>query len=423
MKNSTSDLILIAIDVAKAKHDILIEFTDGRRKALVIRNNREDFDYLVNELKKIKETCLIGFEPTADYHRPIAYFLQKSGFKVCLLSSIAVARTREALNNSWDKNDSKDAQVMIHLMKNQVISVFHDPMINDINDLQELSNTHFQVSRQKTKLQHSIINHYLAIYFPEAEKFFCSSRATWFGQLLIHYPSPAIIKQMTEDEFIKQAAPLLSSKQNKGGLLSDFYKTAVSSIGVPFDAQSDTASMFRVILNQHYSLCKKRDELEDMAHKKLKNNRSYQILRSVPGIGPIIALTVLAEAGDLKRFKNVNQFLSFCGLNLCTHQSGTYRSSSAISKRGNARLRSALWIASTVAIKLRENTFREKFNRCVKTDPNNKDLKRKAYTAVTIKLARVLYFLIKNDTIYRPYFDGSILSGRTCSDRAVEAAC
>jgi hypothetical protein len=83
-------------------------------------------------------------------------------------------------------------------------------------------------------------------------------------------------------------------------------------------------------------------------------------------------------------------------------------------------LRSALWIASTVALRLRENTFRDKFNRYVKADPTNADLKRRAYTAVTAKLARVIFKLIKEQTIYRPFFE-PVLTGRTRSCRAVEA--
>ena len=41
-------------------------------------------------------------------------------------------------------------------------------------------------------------------------------------------------------------------------------------------------------------------------------------------IGPIIAMTILAEAGDLRRFRHHRQFLKFCGLDLATHQSGQF---------------------------------------------------------------------------------------------------
>jgi transposase len=38
----------------------------------------------------------------------------------------------------------------------------------------------------------------------------------------------------------------------------------------------------------------------------------------MPGIDPILALTILAEAGDLSRFNHHRQFLKFCGLDLST---------------------------------------------------------------------------------------------------------
>ncbi|MCB9085216.1 MAG: IS110 family transposase [Bdellovibrionaceae bacterium] len=420
-QQSNQDLkVLVAIDIAKYKHDILIETPEGRRLRLTVRNCREDFDDLADRLRGFSLPCTIGFEPTADYHRAIAYYLQTSGFDVRLISSLAVARTREALHSTWDKNDPKDAQVMIHLLRNHISTVFHDPVLRGNNDLQELSNSHFQISLRKTRLQHSILNHYLPIYFPEAEKFFGSSRAGWFGRLLSVYPTPAAVTAIERSTFVDSARALLSSKQGKGEILADFYECARSSIGVPVSLESNVVQMFRMMLEEHLRLCKKRDELEKIAHKKLKDNRDYQILRSVPGIGPIIALTILAEAGDLRRFHHEKQFLKFCGLDLSTQQSGLFRGRSSISKRGNARLRSALWIAATVALRLRENTFRDKFNRYVKADPTNSDLKRRAYTAVTAKLARVIFKLIKEQTIYRPFYE-PVLTGKTRSQRAVEA--
>ena len=43
---------------------------------------------------------LVGFEATGDYHRPLAYFLRRQGFELRLISTVALARTREAMHNS-----------------------------------------------------------------------------------------------------------------------------------------------------------------------------------------------------------------------------------------------------------------------------------------------------------------------------------
>ena len=82
-------------------------------------------------------------------------------------------------------------------------------------------------------------------------------------------------------------------------------------------------------------------------------------LPTLPGVGPILALTILAEAGDLRRFAHHRQFLKYCGFDLSSQQSGQFQGKRKISKRGNRRLRYAFWMASTIAIRMRENSFRE----------------------------------------------------------------
>lgn len=102
--------VLVAIDIAKARHDVLVELPGGRRRKMVVRNQLSEFRQLAKYLRSLGTECLIALEPTADYHRCLAYFLGSQGFELRLASSLAVSRTREALHNSWDKNDPKDAR-------------------------------------------------------------------------------------------------------------------------------------------------------------------------------------------------------------------------------------------------------------------------------------------------------------------------
>jgi len=72
--------------------------------------------------------------------------------------------------------------------------------------------------------------------------------------------------------------------------------------------------MFRLVLGEGRSLIAQRNQIEDRAVALLKDLPDYQLLPSIPGIGPINALTILAEAGDLRRFGHHRQFLKFCGM-------------------------------------------------------------------------------------------------------------
>ena len=92
---------------------------------------------------------VVGFEATGNYHRTLAHRLLTAGFELRLISSVALARTREALHNGWDKNDPKDAQVILHMLRIGATQRYVDPLAAGINDLQELSKTHEAISRDE----------------------------------------------------------------------------------------------------------------------------------------------------------------------------------------------------------------------------------------------------------------------------------
>ena len=135
--------VLVAIDIAKARHEVLIAVPDKkRRRRLAVLNQLTDFNRLIAALKEYGRPVRAAFEATGNYHRALAYHLVTAGFEVKLVSSVALARTREALNNSWDKNDPKDAQVILHMMEIGNEQYYHDPLVCGTNDIQELSKTH-----------------------------------------------------------------------------------------------------------------------------------------------------------------------------------------------------------------------------------------------------------------------------------------
>jgi len=110
-------VVWVAIDVAKDRHEALIEAPDGRvERSFACRTQPRNFGPL-QSFYTVWLARSVWFEATGNYHRALAYFLHSEGFHLELISSVALARTREAMHNSWDKNDPKDAQVILHLLK------------------------------------------------------------------------------------------------------------------------------------------------------------------------------------------------------------------------------------------------------------------------------------------------------------------
>jgi transposase len=406
--------VLVAIDVAKHRNEILIEEPGRtRRRRLTVLNTRAEHDRFVETLGAYGAPVVAGFEATGNYHRPLAHRLLSAGIELRLISSLALARTREAITNGWDKNDPKDAQIILHMLRIGHVQRYCDPVAHGLVDIQELSKTHAAVSRAKTELWHRLLTHYLPLYFPEAERFRGDGRSDWFFAFLETFPTPTSITALDKNAFIAAAWDVVGRKVSKERLLADIYESARASIGLPVDERSDAVAMFRMVLAEGRSLLRQRAEIEARAVAMLGEHGDYRRLRTIPGVGPINALTILAEGGDLRRFAHHRQFLKYCGLDLSTHQSGQFRGQTKLSKFGNARLRRAFWLAGQVAIRQRDNSFRTKFERYVARDRDNPDLRRKALTAIAAKVARTAHAVVKRGVDYRPFVEGAVPGGRT----------
>lgn len=409
--HATTKPNLVAIDIARYWNYVLVEPIDGKRQRFKMANSAADFDRLIGFLSSLPGQCRIGLEPTGDYHRPIAHRLLTAGFEVVGINSVAQARYRDAMFNSWDKNDPKDAAVILEMLRRNAYQRYVDPMLAGTHDLQELAKTYYQVSRARTKAQHSLVNHGLPLYFPEMHRYWATTRNEWFVRFLLKFPTPTHVRQLSKEEFVLAAWEVVGRKVNKKAKLEEIWETAGSSAALPHKPDSLAVEMFRVTLNRYQDLNELRRNLEDRAEQVLSGNPSFEHLKTLPGIGSIIALTILAEAGDVRRFAHHRQFLKYCGFDLAKQQSGNQRGKERLSKRGNARLRLAFWLAGVGAVRMRENSFRDKYERYISADPGNADLRRKALTAVAAKMARVAYSLVKSNLPYRRFHEQALPSG------------
>ena len=118
------------------------------------------------------------------------------------------------------------------------------------------------------------------------------------------------------------------------------------------------------------------------------HNAGFFLLRSIPGIGEILALTLLYEIHDIKRFPRVQNFLSYARLVKGTHESAGKKKKAAGGKMGNVHLKWAL--SEAAALFLRGNTVGQKyFSRLEKRHG-----KGKALSILAAKLGRAVYYIL-----------------------------
>jgi len=238
-----------------------------------------------------------------------------------------------------------------------------------------------------------------------------STRAEWFVDFLEQFPTPGAVRALSREAFVDAAWALVGRKVNKRAKLEELYELAQHSIALPVVVDSPAIESFRLQLRQLRVLAELRQTLERRAHALLQERPDFQHLCSLPGVASVLAMVILAEGGNLRRFPHHRQFLKYCGLDLAKCQSGQSRGREQLSKRGNARLRMAFWMAAQRAVRMAENSFRDKYERYIKQDPGNPDVRRKALTAVTAKMARVAYAVVKRGQPYRGYHEHALPSG------------
>lgn len=129
-------------------------------------------------------------------------------------------------------------------------------------------------------------------------------------------------------------------------------------------------------------------ELHLTESAKVHDVNAFYRLRSVPGIGKILALVLLYEIHDIHRFPRVQDFVSYCRLVKCAKQSDGKHYGYSGTKIGNAHLK---WAFSEAAVLgLRKNPVAQRYVARLA----HKHGKGKALTILAHKLARAVYHML-----------------------------
>ncbi len=124
--------------------------------------------------------------------------------------------------------------------------------------------------------------------------------------------------------------------------------------------------------------------------------KQVKTLSSIPGIGNLTAIVVLAETNGFELIRNKKQLVSYAGLDVKEKLSGTsVKGKPKISKKGNRHLRKAMHLPALAAIRHNER-FKAVFARLMAKH----GIKMKAVVAIQRKLLELTYIIWKNNKLY-----------------------
>ena len=135
--------------------------------------------------------------------------------------------------------------------------------------------------------------------------------------------------------------------------------------------------------------------LEKTALKRVGLRDAFKVLLSVSGIGPILALTIMLETGDIRRFAGVGDFASYSRCVGSAHLSNGKKKGKGNTKNGNTYLGWAFMEAATFAIRY-DDTIQRYYQR--KTAKGKHMMVAKK--TVAHKLARACYHMLRTQTVF-----------------------
>jgi len=135
-------------------------------------------------------------------------------------------------------------------------------------------------------------------------------------------------------------------------------------------------------------------ELHLTRHAKVDDPVTYQLLRTVPGIGPVLALILLYEIHDIARFPEPGNFLSYARLVRCEHESAGKKKGFGGKKIGNGYLRWALGEAACLMLRCHEPAKQWLARQ------QKKGSKARALGILAAKLGRTVYHLWRKQVAF-----------------------
>lgn len=122
---------------------------------------------------------------------------------------------------------------------------------------------------------------------------------------------------------------------------------------------------------------------------------SLKLLTSIPGIGLIVAMTIISELEDIMRFKNLNKLCSYIGLVPTTNSSGENERTGGVTPRSNKPLRGVIVESAWIAIRNDPALALAYSNLCKRMKPN------KAIIRIAKKLLNRVRYVLKTQTEYQ----------------------
>ena len=388
----------IGIDVSKGKSTVAILSVEGEiiEEPFEITHDVDGLSLLEEKMKKLpKKDLKIVMEETGTYHLPVLGYLLDKDYFVTAENALKIKKYLDrGLRKA--KTDKKDAYKLAEYTCDNWFKLNkvreNDEIYNELRFLsrQYLSNITVQI---KQKINFSNL---CDLLFPGYYQLLDDNTFILGLEIFKKYFHPEIVKKKKENQFITEIDKMAKKLGHRGAgitLANKIYILAQNTVPPrpnnqysQLSASSCVDALIITIKTSNTIIT----EMDKLASKLPE----YDVISEIPGCGKKLTARVIAEIGDIRRFKNVGSIIAYAGLDAPPYQSGQFEATNRhISKRGNKYLRRTGYeIMKSIKSNVRnENELREYI---IKKENEGK-LKKVAKIAGLNKFLRMYYGIVK----------------------------
>lgn len=396
--------LFIGIDIGRQINVMTFVDESGKevRKKLKLKNSynsiikfKEEIDILVFDMNlQSYDEILIGIESTGHYWINLKYLLDKIGIKVVMVQGSSVKSMRDLIAKQKGKNDPIDSKSIAFCIKDGYYSEITNKS-KDINSIKNMCRLRSEFVKYFTAIKNKI-----HAWLDVNNQFFLNVfnfklQATGI-KILEKYPLPEEIVNMTTEEFVKEVIKDNAKISRRKIIL---YKEEVET-WKEYIVKTTNVSKYEIkeYIKNYIEIEKSIEEL-DKEIEKVTNEiygNSYKSLCEIKGMSNVTLSMLLAEFGNFKLFKNARVVQSFAGLGISGKSSGNKVGENNISRKGNRRIRQALYIITRQLI-IHNQEIKKLYCYYLSIERVNENKKIEMWIATMCKILRCIYGVIKNN--------------------------
>lgn len=334
----------VGIDVSKGKSTVAILSIEGEviEMPFDINHDVEDLEKLDTKLQKFsKEDLKIVLEQTGTYHLPILTYLLDKGY--CVIAENAL-KIKKYLDRSLRKakTDKKDSLKLAEYACDNWYKLKANFIEEEkYKELKFLSRQYFSLNSMKVQ-QKVDFSDLTDMLFPGYYQLLEECNFVVGLKIFEKFSDPEIIRKKKIETFlndVEKIAQKIGQKRAGRNLAIKVYELAKKSV-----PSCPSNSSTQLILNKRVvaliNLIETTNEIITKMNEIAKSMDEYKEVRNMKGVGDRLAPLLIAEIGDIRRFKNAGSLIAYAGIDSPPYQSGKYEATNRhISKRGNKYLR------------------------------------------------------------------------------------